>query len=182
MGVTEAVLALLDAGPAHGYALKGAFEAATGGAWELNVGQIYNALQRLERDGAVQRDGEEEGRKRYRLTEDGRARLHRWLVEEPVSHALSSRDELTMKLLVAERTAAHGARDVLAAQRDTTMAVLQAHTRRKAALGAARWEELVQLDRLILHCRAELDWLDLVEQRLDDRGRPGHDDERGKHP
>lgn len=177
MGVTEGVLALLDAGPAHGYRVKVAFEEATGGAWDLNVGQVYNALRRLERDGMVDLDGEEDGRKRYRLTDAGRGRLRRWLVEEPVRHGLADRDEVAMKLLLAPATRDHDVREVLATQRDATMAVLQAHTRRKADAGPdAPLEQLVHLDRLILHCRAELDWLELVEQRLDDRG----DDSTGR--
>lgn len=174
MGVPEGVLALLDAGPQHGYALKLAFEAATGGAWELNVGQVYGVLQRLERDRLVALDGEEHARKRYRLTGEGRERVRRWLVDEPVEHTTATRDELAMKVLLAERTAAADAREVIAAQRAATMAALQAHTRRKAQVGTdAPLEALVHLDRLILHARAELDWLELVEERLADRDRRG---------
>lgn len=172
MGVSEGVLALLEAGPQHGYALKLAFEEATGGAWELNVGQVYGVLQRLARDRLVALDGEEQGRKRYRLTDEGRARLRRWLVEEPVEHTVATRDELAMKVLLARRTAAADAREVIAAQRAATMAALQAHTHRKAQAGDdAPLEAVVHLDRLILHGRAELDWLDLVEERLAHRDR-----------
>ncbi len=170
MGVTEGVLALLDAGPRHGYGLKLAFEEATGGAWELNVGQVYSALQRLERDGLVALDGEEDGRKRYELTADGRERLEHWLLRDPVGHASTERDELSMKVLLARATSAADVRAVLGAQRDATMAALQGLTREKATTGAdGALEHLVHLDRRILHCRAELDWIDLVEQRLDDR-------------
>ncbi len=169
VGVREGLLALLDRGPQHGYRLKLEFEAATGGAWELNVGQVYGALQKLETDGSVVLDGEESGRKRYRLTDEGRATLRRWLVDEPVPRTLSSRDELSMKVLLAHHLDAEVAREVIAAQRDATMAVLQAHTREKAGAGPdATPLRLVQLDRLILHGRAELDWLELTEQRLID--------------
>jgi DNA-binding PadR family transcriptional regulator len=170
MGVRDGLLALLDAGPRHGYRLKQEFEAATGGAWELNIGQVYAALQKLESDGLVALDGEDDGRKRYRLTDDGRDRLITWLAAEPVRHTVASRDELSMKVLLAGATTAVDQRRVIATQRDATMAVLQAHTASKASEGpAAPLERLVHLDRLILHCRAELDWLELVEQRLDDR-------------
>ena len=40
-------VALLDDGPRYGYQLKTAFEAVTGGAWPLNVGQVYTTLDRL---------------------------------------------------------------------------------------------------------------------------------------
>lgn len=174
MGVREGLLALLDRGPRHGYALKLEFQAATGGAWELNVGQVYGALQKLEADDLVAFDGEQDGRKRYRLTDDGRAALRSWLVDQPVPHSLAVRDELSMKVLLAERVSQVDVRAVIAAQRDATMAVLQAHTRQKAALGVdVDPVGLLHLDRLILHCRAELDWLDLTEQRLDDHQRRG---------
>ena len=172
MGVRDGLLALLADGPRHGYRLKLDFEAATGGAWKLNVGQVYAALQKLEGDGEVALDGEDEGRKRYRVTDLGRRRLRTWWVDEPVAHELSARDELTMKVLLAAWTAPGEARAVLASQRAATTAAIQAHTRRKAALGDdADVRDLVHLDRVILHARAELDWLDRVEDRLDDAER-----------
>jgi hypothetical protein len=45
------------------------------------------------------------------------------------------------------------------------MAALQRFTQHKAAASPSDFAALVQLDRLILRCRAELDWLDLVEAR-----------------
>lgn len=175
MGVREGVLALLDGGPAHGYRLKLEFEAATGGAWELNVGQVYGALQKLEADDLVALDGVEAGRKRYRITDAGRDVLRRWLVAEPVPRTLAARDELSMKVLLAGRTGVADALAVIAAQRDATMAVLQGHTRDKAeAAPDAPPARLIHLDRLILHGRAELDWLELTEQRLIE-----HDERRG---
>ena len=58
MAVREGLLALLHEGPRYGYQLKTEFEAATGGVWPLNVGQVYTTLDRLERDGLVQVSGE----------------------------------------------------------------------------------------------------------------------------
>lgn len=179
MGVREGVLALLEGGPAHGYGLKLGFEAATGGAWELNVGQVYGVLQKLEADELVVFDGEEEGRKRYRITDAGRDRLQEWLTREPIRHTIATRDELSMKILLARCTDIDP-RTVISRQRDATMAVLQQHTASKAAAGVeAPLDRLVHLDRLILHCRAELDWLDLLERRLDDRRARDGDTEEG---
>jgi DNA-binding PadR family transcriptional regulator len=177
VGVKDGLLALLASGPRHGYALKLGFEQATGGTWDLNVGQVYTALQRLEADGYVAFDGEEEGRKRFRLTDTGAARVTTWLTDEPVAHSLAARDELSMKVLLARSTRTAPPVEVVAAQRVATMSVLQAHTATKARAGPdAPLEQLVHLDRLILHCRAELDWLDLVEQRLEDHDRAANED------
>ena len=54
MSVRYGLLALLDAGPRHGYNLKTAFERRTGGSWALNIGQVYTTIQRLERDALVE--------------------------------------------------------------------------------------------------------------------------------
>jgi len=49
----HALLGLLARQPRHGYELKNALEQALGGNWEINFGQIYTTLGRLERDGLV---------------------------------------------------------------------------------------------------------------------------------
>ena len=51
--VQHALLALLSQQSRHGYELHDLFEAAVGGHWELNSGQIYSSLDRLSRDGLV---------------------------------------------------------------------------------------------------------------------------------
>ncbi len=45
-------------GPSTGSQLREEFEARTGEVWPLNVGQVYTTLQRLERDGLVESDGD----------------------------------------------------------------------------------------------------------------------------
>ena len=47
MSIRYSLLAILEAGPRYGYALKSEFEAATGNVWPLNVGQVYSTLSRL---------------------------------------------------------------------------------------------------------------------------------------
>ena len=173
MSVKDGLLALLASAPGYGYQLKTDFEDATGGAWTLNIGQVYTSLQRLERDGLVEEvDADDEERRSYAITAVGREHLTRWLAE-PVARSLEGRDEVVMKILLAVATPGHDPRGVIAAQRDATMRVLQTQTRRKAQQPPPVLAEAIQLDRLILTCRAELDWLDLAEQRLDAVGN-GH--------
>ena len=85
MGVREGLLALLDREPAHGYQLKTGFEAATGGVWSLNVGQVYATLERLERDGLVASDDADEvtGKRSYRITTAGAEELGGWWEARP---------------------------------------------------------------------------------------------------
>ena len=84
MSVPHALLALLSDGSKYGLRLQSEFELRTGEVWPLNVGQVYTTLQRLERDGLVESDGEgERSRKRYRITSAGERDLADWLRTPP---------------------------------------------------------------------------------------------------
>lgn len=169
MCVREGLLALLHPGASHGYQLRGDLEATVAGLWSVNIGQVYSTLQRLERDGLVSAAGEPdaEGRHSYRLTDTGRAEVVRWLAEA-LPRGDDVRDDLVLKVLLARRSGLLDPQAVVDAQRTATMQALQGFTRRRAELSADDGlEELLSLDRLALRARAELDWLDLVEQRLE---------------
>src|SRR5690606_24231812 len=106
VAVREGLLALLAEGPRYGYQLKTEFEAVTGGAWPLNVGQVYTTLDRLARDGLVSVD-EHDGQKSYALTPAGREELGAWWQATPGEDP-PPRDELMLKVLMAvERGAEH---------------------------------------------------------------------------
>lgn len=68
------LLAVLEAGPAHGYAVLQALRASSGGVFDLPTGTVYPALHRLERAGLIRGTwGDGPGRRRrvYRLTAAG---------------------------------------------------------------------------------------------------------------
>ena len=75
------VLAALNAGPAHGYAIIEQIRRSTGGAFDLPEGTVYPALHRLEQAGLLRSDWTmtPAGRRRrvYALTRDGKASLRR---------------------------------------------------------------------------------------------------------
>ncbi len=66
------LLAALVQGPAHGYELMRRLEEQAGGLWRPSPGSVYPLLQLLEDEGLV-RGNDEEGRKVYELTPQGRA-------------------------------------------------------------------------------------------------------------
>lgn len=171
MGVREGLLALLDHAPTHGYQLRADLEAAVGSLWSVNVGQVYTTLQRLERDGLVVAHGDpdEGGRQAYELTASGRREVTGWL-HDPIARDVSVRDELVLKILLAWRTGLADPLAVVDAQRGATMASLQQVTRRRADLAPTDLELRLSLDRLALRARAELDFLELVEERLAEAG------------
>jgi DNA-binding PadR family transcriptional regulator len=72
------LLATLDAGPRHGYAIMQALRAGSGGQIDLPTGTVYPALRRLERAGLVRGSWSQVGGRRrrvYRLTPAGRRML-----------------------------------------------------------------------------------------------------------
>ena len=72
------LLASLEAGPRHGYAIMEALRAGSGGQFDLPTGTIYPALRRLERAGLIQgtwSEGTGRQRRVYELTPAGQHTL-----------------------------------------------------------------------------------------------------------
>jgi DNA-binding PadR family transcriptional regulator len=70
--VRTAVLAVLKDEPMHGYQVIRVLEDRSGGHWRPSAGSIYPTLQQLEDEGLV-RSEEIDGRRTYRLTDEGHA-------------------------------------------------------------------------------------------------------------
>jgi PadR family transcriptional regulator len=72
------LLASLEAGPRHGYAIMEALRAGSGGQFDLPTGTVYPALRRLERAGLIRGTWSQAGgrqRRVYDLTPAGRRML-----------------------------------------------------------------------------------------------------------
>jgi PadR family transcriptional regulator len=72
------LLAALEAGPLHGYAVMEALRTGSGGRFDLPTGTVYPALHRLEQAGLVNSRWSTEGgrrRRSYELTPAGRRAL-----------------------------------------------------------------------------------------------------------
>jgi PadR family transcriptional regulator, regulatory protein PadR len=72
------LLAVLESGPRHGYAVIEALREGSVGRIDLPTGTVYPALRRLERAGLIRGDWSQNGgrpRRTYRLTPLGRAAL-----------------------------------------------------------------------------------------------------------
>jgi DNA-binding PadR family transcriptional regulator len=175
--VQNALMALLSGHPRHGYELRDLFEAALGGHWELNSGQIYSSLDRLARDGLVVEESIERGggpdKRLWALTEEGKKELANWF-ESPVPRDYRLRDEFYLKLMLALVTQPSSARHVLIVQRRELFRELHDLTARRNLLDPKQQlARILLLDSAIMHTEAELRWLDIVEARLDDiRGQP----------
>jgi DNA-binding PadR family transcriptional regulator len=74
--IRGAILHLLDERPMHGYELITELEERTGGRWKPSPGSVYPTLTALEDEGLI-RGTEEDGKKRFELTDAGRT----WLAD-----------------------------------------------------------------------------------------------------
>jgi DNA-binding PadR family transcriptional regulator len=82
--VRAAILLLLEEEPRNGYQLMQEVEQRSGGIWRPSPGAVYPALQQLEDEGLV-RSEEADGRRSFRLTDEGRAHVeqHRESLRAP---------------------------------------------------------------------------------------------------
>ena len=169
MSVRQSLLAILDQGPCYGYQLRAEFARRTGSSWPLNVGQIYNTLDRLERDGLVAKgEIDAEGHVYYRITDAGSTEVATWLAA-PVERGPASRNELAVKVAVAATLPGVDLGALLQEQRRASLARHDALIRTTDAASPGEPEELARAivaDAMILQAQAELRWLDLVEERL----------------
>ena len=122
MPMQHAVLALLADGESHGYEIKTSFEDAVGPQWgELNIGHVYQLLDRCVRDRLVTRrhvtQATRPDKTVYRLTAAGERELERWL-EAPFVRQSGYRDDFFLKLLAASRLGSERLARVLAVQRE----------------------------------------------------------------
>jgi DNA-binding PadR family transcriptional regulator len=151
----------------HGYQLRAAFEASTGGTWPLNIGQVYTTLSRLERDQLVRPlPKSDEGQRPYQITAAGRKDLAAWFAT-PIGRTDRPRDELAIKLALALSTPGVDVRAVVQTQRSATMGTLQEYTRLKArADQPAELAWRLVLDAMVFQVEAEVRWLDHCEASL----------------
>jgi DNA-binding PadR family transcriptional regulator len=160
----EVVLAMLAKEPSHGYELRARLDRALGPlAEEINVGQIYVTLTRLEKGGFVVRDdapSERPDRKVYRLTPAGQERVSEWLSE--VRWPRPDLAEFHLKLVAAAQAGLADPITILDAQRHELL-------RRLREAGRAVMEEQqgsdagLLLEGIVLRMQADLRWLEACE-------------------
>jgi DNA-binding PadR family transcriptional regulator len=163
--IQHAVLSLLEDGPSYGYQLKQRFEDTIGPQWgRLNIGHLYQTLERLSRDGLVTSErvpGDvRPDRKVFELNDAGRHELARWL-EQPAERSGGYRDELFFKLLVASRKGADAVSGVVSRQRAYQLGQLRTLSDLHQDNAAQPLVRLL-IDAARLHNQADLGLLDLA--------------------
>src|SRR5918999_866197 len=165
MSVRHALLALLAEGPKYGLQLRQQFEARTGEAWPLNVGQVYTTLQRLERDGLVDAESGDGPQRTFRLTVAGTSELEEWLRTPPLMSS-PPRDELVIKVLIALRLPDFDVAELLQVHRRQLVELMQQYTRLKEDADERDLSLLLVVDAELFRLDALVRWVDVVDGRV----------------
>jgi DNA-binding PadR family transcriptional regulator len=167
MSVPHALLGLLEREPHHGYDLKRLFDSYFAPDRPLAYAQVYSTLSRMEGHGHVRLEAVEraEGpdRRRFAITDDGRAELERWL-RAPLPPEPHLQAALYGKVVLAILSG-RPVEPLVDAER-------HAHLERMRELTSIRRDGTLQVallaDYCLFHLEADLRWLDVTAARIDD--------------
>ncbi|MBN1978118.1 MAG: PadR family transcriptional regulator [Anaerolineae bacterium] len=172
------LLGLLQESPMHGYEVKQRIEHEAMAEWAgVSYGAIYSALNKLARDGFVEKIGTEQVGKRpsrdvYRITESGRAEFLR-LLRETLSTVAYQNDPVDIALRFAEALPAQEMRVLLEERKAMLEQGFQMLTEGKAGFAEGHQgtpyveEGCLLFDHWLLRLEAELKWLQSVIARLE---------------
>jgi DNA-binding PadR family transcriptional regulator len=169
VSVRHALLALLSEGPKYGLQLREEFEARTGEARPLKVGQLYATLGWLERDGLVASgDTEAVGlRREFRITADGVGELSAWL-RTPPEMASAPLGQMTAKVLAALRVPGTDVHEVVQMHRRSVMELMQQWTRIRQEKAGNDLGLRLRIDAELFRLDSVIRWLDAADGRLMD--------------
>jgi DNA-binding PadR family transcriptional regulator len=163
----EVVLAMLAKEPSHGYQLRARLQRALGPAGdEMNAGQIYVTLARLEKAGLVSCERaaglpDRPDRKVHALTAAGQQRVTAWIAD--VSWPGPGLAEFHLKLIAAGAGGLADPLAIIGAQRRELLRRLRdAH--RAAMAGPEGSEAALLLEGIVLRLQADLRWLEACER------------------
>ncbi len=168
MSLRYGILGLLTEEPLHGYEIKNRFETLLGRAWEVNIGQVYSTLQRLERDGLIEAVGErgDRGKLAYQVTASGRHQLEQWLTE-PETEPPYLREALFVKLLLLRRLAKGNLSTLLARQRRVYLQRLRDLAEFERRARQEGQDDVVLLIKgAVLHTEADIKWMDVLLEEI----------------
>lgn len=172
MNIKHVILAVVNHEPAYGYQIMGLLAGLFGSNWSVNSGQVYSTLSRLERDDEITRAASEtpesRRRTRYLITDKGREQLRDWYLE-PLSIDNWSRDDIPAKLALSQLSGPVPIEDIIQNQRRKLLKELHQFTlERDSNKLDERPGHHFYLQSAIMHLEADLRWLDIVEEHLEE--------------
>lgn len=180
MSLRHSILGLLSIQPMSGYDLKKVIDESVGHFWTADQSQIYRTLSDLVDGGlASRRTIVQEGKPNLHLhsvTESGLAELDRWLASPPTTQP--AREPFLARLFFADRMPVAQIRELLERRRQEVnefLAGLEAIPVPPDPTDLGQVLRLATLDYGMTQARAELEWLDATEARLDRIEHDPHD-------
>ena len=177
MSVRYTLLGLIKQRPRHGYELHAAFNAVVGEQnWEVKPAQIYTTLSRLKESGLITEEGiEKEGgpeKHIFAITDKGAEELKKWLLAPVISE--HRKGEFFMKLMVCLATGEEDPVKLLFIQRSSLYKELHELNNQRLNLDEnSELSKILLIERAIIHTEADLRWLEMIEERLDEvKGQP----------
>lgn len=145
-----AILAILEQGPAYGLLIRNELQRRQERTRPINVGQVYNTIDRLVRDGlARQSHATPDGLPLYVLTDEGTATLRTWVMT-PHIDAAKPWDSMLMQVLLVRSLPGHTALPLIRAY--------ETWWQEELAESATSHNELSRSARQLL-ARSALEWL-----------------------
>lgn len=137
MSLSHGLLGLLSYAPMSGYDLKKIFDDSINFFWSAQTSQIYRELKALEASGCVESSieaGQAGPNKRiYRITDSGRERLKRWLLDTSDETGEDNRNEFLLRVFLSSNVGMDALQRILEAR----LAKYRRDIQRLEALGAA---------------------------------------------
>ena len=168
----EVVLAMLAKEPSHGYELRARLGEALGPLGDnLNAGQVYVTLTRLEKAGLVVSEratglADRPDRKIYGLTPEGQQRVADWISE--VSWPRPDLAEFHLKLIAAAAARLADPIAIVDTQRRELLRRLR-DAQRAAMAEPDHSDGGLLLDGIVLRLQADLRWLEACEKNWIER-------------
>ena len=169
MAIHHALLSLLDNGDSYGYELRAEFERTVGPQWgQLNIGHVYQLLERLQREGLIEVVRCEPQPRRterviYAITDAGRDTLKAWLTT-PSPHRVGYRDDVHLKIVAGARAGEQVLMQVITNERSALLGEL--HDLR--ALGRGEHSPVTELliEGAALQTSAAIELLERAEEAV----------------
>ena len=164
----EVVMALLAKEPSHGYRLRSRLQEALGPLGDdLNAGQVYVTLARLEKAGLISAERlgqvDRQDRKMYALTAAGQQKVAEWLSD--VSWPKPDLVEFHLKLIAAATAGMADPISIVDAQRRELLRRLRDAQRAAMAEQQENSAAALLLEGVVLRLQADLRWLEACEQK-----------------
>jgi DNA-binding PadR family transcriptional regulator len=190
LSVKYALLGILSEESRHGYEIKRAFDEKMGEFWNLNVGQIYSTLEKLEGEGLIEHSEiaqqDKPDKKVYRITDSGLEDFNDWRTRPIKAEPRTLRDELFVKILFMDPHDPQSVLSLIKNHQSVYLAYMMRLTERKyqqeqqvrKGLTNAKTEQereklerdrllnAVLIDAALFHAEADIRWLRHCEARL----------------